>query len=120
MAKETPERRMLSLADIMNAPDHKTIEVDVPEWGGTVRVRTLSIGEREAWEQQSKEALDKGQLYAGFVALCMVDADDKRIVPEDQIEFFARKAAGPMKLVFDAAQKLNGLGLGAQEQAKNA
>lgn len=126
MATKTPgadasaEKRFLSLDDIMRAPDHKTITHDVPEWGGSVRLRTLTIAEREAWERGSKDDLDAGQLYAKFVALCMVDENDKRIVPDAQVEFFSRRAAGPMKAVFDAAQKLNGLGYASADAAKNA
>lgn len=117
---EKKPRTYISLDDLMRAPDHKTIEVEVPEWGGFVRLRTLTAAEREAWEQGGKDDFESHQFYAKFVALCMVDEAGKRIVPDDQIEFFSRKASGPMKRVFDAAQELNGLGLGARDAAKNA
>lgn len=123
MAEKTAEKKprtYISLDDLMRAPDHKTIEVEVPEWGGFVRLRTLSAAEREVWELGGQKDLEVNQFYAKFVALCMVDEAGKRIVPDDQIEFFSRKAAGPMKRVFDAAQELNGLGPAARDAAKNA
>lgn len=112
--------RLLSFDEIMRAPDHRTQTIEVPEWGGAVRLRTITIEERERWEQHVKDDIDQGRLYARFVALCMVDENDQRIVPEAQLEFFARRAAGPMKRVFDAAQKLNGIGEAARAEAKNA
>jgi len=40
----------LNKEQILRADDLKTEEVDVPEWGGSVRVRVLTGTERDAFE----------------------------------------------------------------------
>ena len=59
------ERRVLSAADILSAPDFKLSPVDMPEWGGTVHVRSLSL-----------KGLIGFQRIAGDAAAGKVSAED--------------------------------------------
>lgn len=41
-----PTLHILSFEEIMAAPDLATVVVQVPEWGGAVEIRPLTVGER--------------------------------------------------------------------------
>ena len=45
------DKKILSKADILRADDIKTIEVAVPEWGGSVLLRGLTGRERDLFEE---------------------------------------------------------------------
>lgn len=100
---------------ILAAQDSKRIPVEVPEWGVTVYLRTLSGTERDAFEgglmkgKGKQRAPDLANLRARLVALCAVDADGKRIFADDDIPALGAKASAPLDRLFSAAQELNGL-----------
>ena len=50
---------LLTKSAILAANDLKTQDVDVPEWGGAVRVRAFSGRERDAFEQAVKREPDR-------------------------------------------------------------
>lgn len=110
---------MLRREDIAAAVDLKTMTLAVPEWGGEVRLRELTLGEREDW---SKEAVDSGtghirsdvsmsRIMALLCAMSLVDEADRPIFesPEDGTAVLLGKDANAVQAIFDAALKLNGL-----------
>jgi hypothetical protein len=108
--------RLLTRDAILAAPDLATIEVDVPEWGGVVRVRALSGAERDAFEascmkekHDGKTQFDPRNMRAKLVALCLVDERGLRLFQQDDVKSLGRKSAKALSRVFDAAAKLNGL-----------
>lgn len=101
---------------ILAAPDLAIIEVEVPEWGGTVRVRALSGAERDSFEascmkekRDGKTEFDPRNMRAKLVALCLVDGNGLRIFQQDDVKALGRKSAKALSRVFDEAAKLNGL-----------
>lgn len=100
---------------ILEAQDSQRQAVEVPEWGVTVYVRTLSGTERDAFEaglvkgQGKQRKPDLANLRARLVALCAVDAEGKRIFADGDVDALGRKAAAPLDRIFTAAQQLNGL-----------
>jgi hypothetical protein len=101
---------------ILAAPDLAIVEVEVPEWGGTVRVRALNGTERDAFEascmkerKDGKTDFDPRNMRAKLVALCLVDANGLRIFQQDDVKALGRKSARALSRVFDAAASLNGL-----------
>ena len=115
--------RTLSRADIESANDIRTEIVPVPEWGGDVAVRQLTGAERDAFEAglvrstpDGKREPDLTHMTAKLVAACMVDGvTGDRLFTDDDVERLAAKSATALRRVFDAAQKLNGMGAGAVE-----
>lgn len=51
----TEEGPYLSREQIREAPDLQERDVDVPEWGGKVRIRPLTIDERKLMKDRSKQ-----------------------------------------------------------------
>jgi hypothetical protein len=107
---------LLGREDILHSKDLKFEEVDVPEWGGTVRVRVMTGSERDAFEQSiiSQNTKDSNKnmvnLRAKLVARTVCDDNNKRIFTDSDISLLGEKSAGALDRVFEVAQRLNRLG----------
>jgi len=115
----------LSKEQINKADDFKTIEVPVPEWGGSVLVRTISGTERDAFEQTIFDGKSQSarltNIRARLAALTMVDEKGKRLYEDKEIATLGRKSAKPLDRIYDAAAKLNGLSKDdVEDLAKNS
>lgn len=108
---------LLSKDQILNADDRETKEVEVPEWGGSVLVRTLSGQERDKFETSMVSVNKRGEqsqnfsnLRARLVALCVVDETGNRLFasPGDVI-LLGNKSVVALQRVFNVCQDLNGL-----------
>lgn len=117
---------VLSRSDVQQADDKKFEIVEVPEWGGSIRIRTMGGTERDQWELLASEATrtrkikNKQGIRASLVALCCVDGDGQRIFTEADIVWLGEKSAKALDRVYDRAQELNKLNEDAiEETAKN-
>lgn len=115
---------ILSKEQILAASDLKTASVDVPEWGGEVMVRMMSGTDRDEWEASLVTVAEDGtrkpnmtNLRVKLVALTLVGEDGQRMFSVDEIGHLAGKSAAALNRVFEAAQKLNGLGANAEADA---
>lgn len=100
---------------ILAADDLMTEDVAVPEWGGTVRVRSLSGTERDAFEQAIVTRKGKNvqtnltNIRAKMSALCMVDESGQRLFNDADVVELGQKSAAALDRVFSVAQRLSGL-----------
>lgn len=105
---------ILSRDAILNADDLERRPVEVPEWGGTLYVRSLTGAERDHFETSLFEGQGKGRkenfanLRARMVALCAVDGEGERLFADADVAALGGKNAAALDRVFDAAQRLNG------------
>lgn len=102
---------LLTKEAILAANDRRTQDVEVPEWGGTVRVSTMSASERDKWEAETYggDKPNTQDFRARFVALCLVDDKGERMFSEKDIAALGKKSAAALHRVFKAAQALNAL-----------
>lgn len=104
----------LTKTEILAAQDIQFEDVAVPEWGGTVRVKSLTGSDRDALEQTMLEGKGKDAMVnlANFRAkLCarsMVDEAGKLIFRDLDIVDLGRKSAAALGRVFDVASRLSG------------
>ena len=84
----------LTAESILSADDFVYADVDCPEWGGTVRVRSLSGAQRVT----IKKAIDNGAQDVDEMVCVMaaVDADGKRIFERKHIDALSRKNTAPV------------------------
>ncbi|EKE68689.1 hypothetical protein P24_17147 [Oceanibaculum indicum P24] len=102
---------LLSAAAILSAADLPHEDVAVPEWGGTVRIRTMMSRERDEFETWLIANQGKHQNVRGhLVALCAVGDDGQRLFTIEQASALGEKSAKAMDRLFDVAQRLNGMG----------
>lgn len=103
----------MSLRDlILAADDLKREAVEVPEWGTTVYVRTMTGTERDAFEQQivgdeSGRAIEN--IRARLCILTIVDDKGERQFADGDISAVGGKSSAALDRVFAVAQRLNGL-----------
>jgi len=109
---------LLTRDAILTADDLKIDVVEVPEWGGAVRVRGLSGAERDAFEASVVDLSSNGRrapvmnlvnLRAKLAARCIVDENGARLFEDADIVALGRKSAQALQRVFEAAQRLSGL-----------
>ena len=105
----------LSRDAILNVVDLDYEDVQVPEWGGTVRVRGLTGSERDKYEASVMQR--KGKRYelvmadarAKLVALTVVDEEGNRLFSDSDVKALGQKNAAPLNRIFSTSQRLSGL-----------
>lgn len=110
---------VLSRESILSAEDLVTEEVEVPEWGGTVLVRTLTAKERDAFEESMVETRGKGRnktrelrinnVRAALVVRVIVDAQGQRLFRDTDAELLGNKSGKALDRVWDVASRLAGM-----------
>ena len=114
---------MLNKEQILRAEDLKTTTVNVPEWGGKVKIKTLTGAERDDFEQSILRGgkIDAHNIRAKLCARCIVNEKNERLFSDAEIVALGNKSAIALDRVFVAAQKLNGLTNDeVEELAKNS
>ncbi len=105
------------LANIQARKNMKVETIDVPEWGGVVYLRTMSAGERDAFEAScmvlgengDKAKQDLTNFRAKLVSKCVVDETGNRIFTDDHIPELALEAATVIDPIFGKCQSLNAM-----------
>jgi len=110
----------LSAEDIDVADDLPEIEVDIPEWGGKVKVRGLSYDALAHARQQSYDAhkreTNEDELNAWCLALGMVEP---KITTTRAKKWIMERRFGPINAILAEILTATGLGSRAVEAAKS-
>lgn len=104
--------KMLTKSDIQAVNDHKREEVHVPEWGGSLFVRTLSGQERDAFEASQMGAKGDAKLQdirARFVVACACDEKGEALFEAKDVAWLTLKSSSALSRVFNVASKLNAM-----------
>lgn len=118
--------KILSKSDILAAQDLQTQEVSVPEWGGSVRVRSLTGTERDVFETalvkvvDGKRIPDMDNLRAKLLAATLVDENGTplfSIADVGDLGCLGSKSAAALDRIFGVAQRLNGMAAESVEAA---
>ena len=98
----------LTADGIFAANDQNLKPVEVREWGGTVYVRVMSVGEMEAYQREFAEKKEKMELWRPkLLVRCICDKDGKALFTHDQVEKLGTKSVKVMSRLFDLAMKHN-------------
>lgn len=122
--EKNPEDRSVKgiREQILASDDLATQVVEVPEWGCTLTVKTLTGTERDDYEASliKGRKADLTNMRAKLCARCIVDQNGKRIFADSDIDALGKKSALALDKVFEVAQQLNGIGTKELEElAKN-
>lgn len=117
----------LSRDAILEAKDCDTVEVDCPEWGGSVLVRGMTGRERDQFEVSLAEdsagnvQVQRGRaggrppgrnlvnLRAKVVVRCVVDEDGQRLFTDADAVALGDKSGAAVDRVFTVAARLSGM-----------
>lgn len=100
---------VLTKDQILGAVDFRFIEVEVPEWGGSVRLRGLSAAERDEFEAQLGVSQDLTNMRARMVVNCLVDDEGNRLFKSSDAKALGEKNAGVITRLFDEVRGLSGM-----------
>lgn len=106
---------LLTRDDILSVDDKVFEDIEVPEWGGTVRVRGMSGQQRDDYEasiiQQNgnDRKVNLSNARAKLVARCLVDEGGALLFTSDDVRALGRKSARALERVFDKARELSGM-----------
>lgn len=101
---------------ILAADDLAEEDVECPEWGGTVRIRTLTGTDRDEFEFSLRESRKSGNtmnvknIRARLVARSVVDDQGHRVFSDADASKLGLKSAAALDRCFDVAARLSGLG----------
>ncbi len=104
--------KALTKEEILAADDMTIKSVEVPEWGGTVYIRTMSSEERDRFEADwvnSKGGREIGManFRARSLVLTICDAEGVRLFDDSDVALLAAKSIQAIEPIFVASQKLN-------------
>ena len=106
---------LLSKSQIFEVDDRKYEDVEVPEWGGTVRIRGLSGTERDAYEASidkvvnGKPVRDMRNFRARLVALAAINEDGSPLFDQNEVAALAKRSSVALSRLFDVACSLSGI-----------
>lgn len=108
------EKQVLSREQILEVEDQIVEEVPVPEWGGSVMVRSMSGSERDDFESSivslqanGARSMSMKDFRAKIVAFSVVDADGKRMFTEKDVAALGKKNAGALQRIVERALSLS-------------
>jgi len=106
---------ILTRDEILQADDMRIETVAVPEWGGEVRVKSLTGAERDLFEasitQQigGKASVVIANMRAKLCAMAIVNENGVNLFSQADVETLGVKSAAALDRVFGVAQRLAGL-----------
>jgi len=119
------ERKFLTKEDVASVSDIKVEEIDVPEWGGVVRMKEMNGIGRDAFEKEVTARTDKDSsmditgLRPLLLSLVLCDSQGVLLYEgAEGVEILNGKSAKVVGRLFEKAQTMNNIGETALEQAE--
>ena len=117
---------MLDRQSILNAPDRTFEEMDVPEWGGKVRIGVMSGTDRDSYfntfppKRERTEDMDWTPFRYKLLVRCIIDENNQRIFQDDEADLLASKNTEVLERLMTVAGRINKLTETSAEETKNA
>jgi hypothetical protein len=116
--------RLLTKSAILGAQDLPHQDVPVPAWGGSIRVRTMTGLERDAFRvaiASEEGGVPVGKFSAALLAATCIDESGARLFTMEDMEALQAKSAASLDGPAAIAMRLNGLGgTAVEDAAKNS
>lgn len=112
----------LTKDQILAADDMGLLEVPVPEWGGNVYIRVMSVSERDAYEREwlGKRETGVENFRTKFLQKVLCDEKGDLIFTPDEVAVLGKKSARVMAGLWEKAMRHNALmAEDVQDLAKN-
>ena len=112
----------LTKDQILAADDLGLLEVNVPEWGGELFLRVMTVGERDAYENDWIQNKHRGveNFRAKFLQRVLCNSKGELLFTAGEIDLLAGKSARVMNRLWNLAMRHNSLtDADVEELAKN-
>ena len=117
----------LNKEQILAARDIQIEEFYVPEWDGSIYIKTMTAEERDKFEEAifikdgGKRKADVLGLRAKLCAFVICDAEGNRLFSESEVEALSKKSAAALTRIFEKSQELSATREGdLEELVKNS
>ena len=101
---------ILTKTQILSASDSDFCEVSVPEWGGEVRIRAMSLREKDTLDRLfKKEDLTDSEFMSHVLLVGVCDETGQPIFTSDDIPGLLDRNLSVVRRIVAAWRKLNGL-----------
>ena len=114
---------ILNKKQILSAEDKRTEEINIPEWGGSVIISTISGTARDAFEQSlvdGKGNYKPKNVRAKLLIASCVNEKGAPLFTKEDIVALGNKSGAALDRLFAAVQKLNAVtDEDVEELAKN-
>ena len=116
---------LLTKTAILQAVDLETKDIEVPEWGGTVRLASLTASQRDKYEssildQRGKDIkINQIDMRAKLLAWCIIDEEGTRVFSQADVVNLGSKNAGVIDRLFMIAKEMSGIGDDEEEANVN-
>lgn len=103
---------LLTKDEIFEADDLQYIEMEIPEWGGSVRIGVLSGYDRERFEKEWTEdkVLDEFQARVNYLAACLIDENGKPMFTRDELHKLNKKNWLILERIIKRSMQLSAIG----------
>lgn len=104
---------ILNKSEILNVDDSESVLVEVPEWGGEVRICAMNIEERLDFEQENCNEdgtwknIKNPTLYYSLIANSVKTEDGELVFDKDEISLLKTKNAKVIQNLFNVALTVN-------------
>jgi hypothetical protein len=112
----------LTKEQILAADDSGLLEVEVPEWGGSVFIRVMTVGERDSYENEwmANKSTGVSNFRSKFLQRVLCDEHGKLLFSASEVDALAKKSARVVTTLWEAAMRHNKLtDADVEELAKN-
>ena len=107
--------KLLAKNDIETCDDLVTEDVEVPEWGGTVRVRSMTARDKDSFDMRLVKLQEGGKsaeinrrnIRASLVVASVIDDKGERLFSDDDVEMLGAKNGVAIDRVFAVASRLS-------------
>ena len=107
---------LLTKEAILAAKDLRCVDVDVPEWGGSVRLRPMNGADRERLQGYAKNDLNK--FAVRLLSECVVSEDGQKVFTHEDIDSLLSKNGAVIDRLALKCMELNGLAADSVEKAE--
>ena len=118
---------LLSKEAILAASELKAEDVEVPEWGGTVRVRELTGTELDAYQASMRQqrgknfVLNEANVRSKLAVRAIVGDDGERLFADSDAAALGKLSSAALDRVFEVAARLSRISdEDVEEMAKNS
>jgi hypothetical protein len=102
---------------ILGAEDKNYEDVDVPEWGGTVRIAGMTGADRNSYQASmvvlspngTVQRLNMQDQLAKLISRCLIDESGERLFSDKDIKALSAKSGAVLDRLGDVAMRLSGL-----------
>ena len=113
---------LLTKEAILQSKDYQDEVINVPEWGGSVRLKTMSGVERdmfetEAMKRKKGDKIELKGLKSFLLMLTLVNDKGERLFAEADIDELNKKSGAVIDTLFVKCQDLNKLTQGSLEDS---